>query len=203
MGQYNVMRDYGFGNEWCGPEPIFYDSIASLHDDMEYFYVDKGGIKQTANQIATTMFYGAISNEGQVIFSQFQHDFKYSNDRTTFCDGGHNWFRSNRTNMCLVFIRKGEIIISDQSVMSNWFEIEWPDYISIFDATDLHPIECVGDISSFKTMHQYIYNILGPDVISDSTSDWMLIDNKYANVNSNNMRLFFKTVYAYEKVLLG
>lgn len=46
-----------------------------------------------ASSVVTRPIYGLRSKSGEVLYSRFHHDFRYSKDGSVFVDGGADYFR--------------------------------------------------------------------------------------------------------------
>lgn len=56
-------------------------------------------------------FIGIVAANGDVIYSRYKHDFRYSPDNSVFVDGGRSYTRSNSTNTVSLKVKDGELII--------------------------------------------------------------------------------------------
>ncbi len=86
------------------PVAVFYQSDVSLVPEggSQYFGIyyrrhmpDEPVVTYVCNAISTTLepFNGIVADDGEVIYSHYRHDFRYSKDRSVWIDGGRDYVR--------------------------------------------------------------------------------------------------------------
>lgn len=92
---------------WEEPVAVFWQETPPKPEYSNYFglYMNVGKLYIcSAHSVAEGIWYGSEADDGEIIFSRFRHDYRVSSDKTTFVDGGRDYFRSNREKVSLAVV---------------------------------------------------------------------------------------------------
>lgn len=91
VGQCPLKLRNGQMSDWVAD--IFYNpnpNKALGHGHYFAIYFRDGHMYITgANHVESLRFTGTVDDNGNIVFPMFQHDFRYFNNSTCFCDGSH------------------------------------------------------------------------------------------------------------------
>ncbi len=102
---------------------VFYGEEEHPVSKSRYFalYFSYGDYEKPKLMIADGSFIeeqkivAAVSDEGEVIFSRYRHDFFESRDGSVFIDGGRSYYRTNKPGSLFhIEVKDGEITFSDK-----------------------------------------------------------------------------------------
>lgn len=100
MGDFVTKRPDGSWNEI--PVAVFYQPNPDLSQGHTHYFgifVQNGDVYITnASSITDELFTGIVSDEGEVIFSRYRHDYTTSTDGSVFIDGGRDYVRCDNPN---------------------------------------------------------------------------------------------------------
>lgn len=104
--------DGGWANE---PAAIFYQETPPQEGYSNYFAVFVRNRKTyiTSGQSAVEgIIAGIESDDGEVVFSRYRHDFRQSKDGSVFIDGGRDYIKSNNPSRLVeIKIVKDEMVV--------------------------------------------------------------------------------------------
>jgi hypothetical protein len=89
-------KDGGWQGDDCGE--VFYQETPPVEGYSNYFaLIRQAGVVYIASGASAVegVLDGVIANDGEIIYSRYRHDGRYSQDRSAFIDGGRDYLRCN------------------------------------------------------------------------------------------------------------
>jgi hypothetical protein len=113
LGPWSVKDKNG---DWSlHPVEVFYQPELQDPSHSHYFgvYLGPEGHAYICNAASafSENIDAVISDDGEIIFSGYRHDYRKSKDGTAFIDGGRDYIRTNRKTISLTMVN-GELIVS-------------------------------------------------------------------------------------------
>lgn len=98
---------------------IFYGDTPHPVSNSRYFglyYTPEDNILMITDGsfVETQTFYGAVANNGDVIYSRYRHDYRSSPDDSVFIDGGRAYTRTNTKNIVSLKVTDGILKIEGE-----------------------------------------------------------------------------------------
>lgn len=116
VGQLCIRDEkYGWQSDDCAE--IFWQSVPPIEGYSHYFAIIKrnGVLYITNGSSAVEGIISAVeAKNGEIIYSRYRHDMRYSTDNTVWIDGGRDYIRSGTTGRFL----------SLKIIAGEWFEID-------------------------------------------------------------------------------
>lgn len=102
-------------NDWSdGSSAVFY-TVTPHQDGSNWFGVWNNNGKYMISDAISAVeepFFGALAENGDIIYSRHRHDFRESDDRTVFVDGGRGLTRHDLTHDVLKLkVSKDTVIV--------------------------------------------------------------------------------------------
>ena len=111
IGDFTINNGAGW-TEY--PVSLFYNPAPDDPSYSNYFGVFiKAGHVYITNGISTTDIdiMGVISNDNEIIYSRYRHDYRLSTDGTVMIDGGRDYLRTNTAKTVIMRIIVDELQI--------------------------------------------------------------------------------------------
>jgi len=108
-------RDGGWSGDSCGD--VYYQATPPVEGYSNYFalIIQNGTLLITSGASAMEgIINGVIADDGEIIYSRYRHDMRYSTDKSTFIDGGRDYVRGGRDGR----------YISMKIVDGEWYQVE-------------------------------------------------------------------------------
>lgn len=86
----------GWSEDSCGD--VYYQETPPIEGYSNYFalIMQLGSLYITSGASAVEGIINAVeANDGEVIYSRYRHDMRYSKDKSVFIDGGRDYIRSS------------------------------------------------------------------------------------------------------------
>jgi hypothetical protein len=99
------------GNWVNAPASIFYQETPPVEGYSKYFalIIQNGTALITSGESAVSEPIWAIeANDGELIYSCYRHDYKESNDKSVFIDGGRDYVRASHSNLIPLEVKDGK-----------------------------------------------------------------------------------------------
>ena len=100
------------------PVSIFYGNKEHPVSKSRYFGIffdENNKIMITdGSSVVDSLISAVCSDDGEIIYSRYRHDYRISKDESVFIDGGRNYIRSNTSNVVNLTIKNGELKCYDE-----------------------------------------------------------------------------------------
>ena len=111
-------RDGGWSGDSCGD--VYYQEVPPVEGYSKYFalIIQGGDAYITSGASAVEgIIAGVIADDGEIVYSRYRHDMRYSTDKSTFIDGGRDYVRGGATGR----------YINMKIVDGEWYQLEDED----------------------------------------------------------------------------
>lgn len=78
-----------------------------------FFTAEKQAMITGAASVAEGIWRGVVGNDGEIVFSRWRHDCRFTCDGTGMADGGRDYFRGYGTSVSLR-VQDGRMVIVDE-----------------------------------------------------------------------------------------
>lgn len=109
VGQLSLRTRDGNWSET--PADVYWQAKPPIEGYSNYFALiyKFGSLYITSGESAVAgTFSAVVADDGEVIYSRYQHDYRTSTDGSVFIDGGRNYCRTNITNAIQLKIVDGQ-----------------------------------------------------------------------------------------------
>lgn len=111
VGQFPLKTKYGgWSSDSCAD--IYYQEVPPVEGYSHYFglIIQNGSLYITSGAcLENKEFVGIRANDGEIIYSRYCHDMRYSTDKSVWIDGGFDYTRRSHGVIVNLKLVDGEI----------------------------------------------------------------------------------------------
>jgi len=115
VGQFPMRtRDGSFSES---PADVYYQETPPVEGYSNYFGLifQHGSLYITsAEDVPKYVIYAVTAEDGEIIYSRYRHDFRYSTDKTVWIDGGLDYTRCPLVSIIRLVVIDGEFYRVDE-----------------------------------------------------------------------------------------